>query len=232
MSLEFDPRTKLFMIVLSPIIMALHVNIWLEIVIVFIYLLPFFLTDEKKLGTGLGIVYALQLLGYYFLLPEIEQYFFLYIVSFLTYGLRRLMLGIIAGIFAIKTTQASEWISLLKKWKAPHFILIPLSVMLRFFPTIYEDYKHIRQAMAFRGIGNSFWDLIKKPLQSFEYIVIPILINASQVAEDLTISALTKGLSSSVEHTSIVSLDMEKQDWLYIMLLILPVFWYIGSGIL
>ncbi len=231
MVLDFDPRTKLLMIVLSPIFMALRVSIWLEMIVVFIYLIPFFLTDEKKLGLSLGAVYALQVLGYYFLLPEIEHYFLLYIVSFLTYGMRGLMLGIIAGIFALKTTPVSEWISLLKKWNAPNFILIPISVMLRFFPTIYEDYKHIRQAMAFRGIGTSFWDLIKKPIQSFEYIMIPILINASQVAEDLTIAALTKGLSSSTEPTSIVSLNMEKQDWLYIGILILPLLWYIGSEI-
>lgn len=232
MSITFDPRTKLFMLVLSPIVMASHINIGLEIIFVLIYLLPFFLTDEKKLGAGLGIAYALQLLGYYFVLPEINQFFLLYIFSFITYGLRRLMLSIIAGAYAIKTTRVSEWISLLKKWKAPSFLLIPLSVMLRFFPTIYEDYRHIRQAMAFRGIGNGFLDLLKHPIQSFEYIIIPLLINASQVAEDLTISALTKGLSSSDEHTSIVTLSMTKEDWLYIGLLILPVIWYIGSGIL
>src|SRR5690625_7149235 len=86
--------------------------------------------------------------------------------------------------------------------------------MARFFPTIREDYHRIRQAMVFRGIGTGFWDLVKHPIQTLEFILIPLLMNATQVSEDLTISSLTKGLSLPGKHTSIVQLKMTAYDWI------------------
>jgi len=232
MKVEFDPRTKIFMLLLSPVILALDIPLVLEIIITLIYIAPFFLAGERKWGISFLIIYVLQLVIAFYVIPFVTSYFILYALSLLTNGLRRMMPSIISGTFAIKTTDLSEWISTFKLWKLPNVFVVPFSVMFRFFPTIVEDYRHIRQAMAFRGIGSGITDLLKHPIQTFEFIIIPLLMNASQVASDLTISALTKGLSVPGKHTSLVQLQMMKADWIMILVALAPVVVYLGGMVL
>ncbi|MDN6630055.1 MAG: energy-coupling factor transporter transmembrane protein EcfT, partial [Staphylococcus equorum] len=104
-------------------------------------------------------------------------------------------------------------------------------VIFRFFPTLREDYHQIRNAMAFRGIERGPIAFIKHPIQTFEFILIPLLIKASQVAQDLTISALTKGLSMPVRQTSIIQLQLTKTDFVYMLIAFLPIIIYLGEFI-
>lgn len=228
---RFDPRAKLCLIILAAIYITLDLTILQEVSLILIFILPFFLSKLPLMGVGFLMLYLLQLIGSIYLLPIIESPFFIYIVSFIFNGFRLLLPGIIAGTYAIKTTTVSEWIATFKKLRFPNWLLIPIAVMLRFFPAVREDYHHIRKAMAFRGIGTSPVDLIKHPIKTFEYILIPLLMNATQVAEDLTVSALTKGLSSPGRHTSIVQLKWVGMDWLLIGLSFLPFILFIGGAL-
>lgn len=229
MDREFDPRAKLFLIILAAVYVTLNLTILQEVLLILIFILPFFLSKLPLMGFGFLMVYLLQLIGSISLLPIIESPFFIYIVSFIFNGFRLLLPGIIAGTYAIKTTTVSEWIATFKKLHFPNWLLIPIAVMLRFFPAVREDYHHIRKAMAFRGIGTNPVDLMKQPIKTFEYILIPLLMNATQVAEDLTISALTKGLSLPGRHTSIVELKWTSMDWLLVGLVFLPFILFIGG---
>lgn len=224
-----DPRTKLFLLIIAAFYIGLQLPLALEILLILIYLTPFLIAGFYKITIIFLSLYALQLLGAFYLLPRIQTGFLIFVLSFLVHGFRLLLPSIIAGFYAMKTTEVSEWIAAFKKLKFPNWLLIPLAVMARFFPTIQEDYRHIRKAMAFRGIGTGFWDLLKHPVQTLEFILIPLLMNATQVAEDLTISSLTKGLSLPGNHTSIVSLRMITYDWLLIGLSLIPMMIYIGG---
>ena len=227
----FDPRAKLILITLAAIYVTLDLTILQEVLLIVVFVLPFFLSKLPLMGLGFLLVYFLQLMGSLYLLPNIDSPFFIYIVSFIFNGFRLLLPGIIAGTYAIKTTTVSEWIATFKKLHFPNWLLIPIAVMLRFFPAVREDYHHIRKAMAFRGIGTSPIDLIKQPVKTIEYILIPLLMNATQVAEDLTVSALTKGLSIPGRHTSIVELEWTMMDWLLLGLAFLPFILYIGGSL-
>lgn len=225
----FDPRTKVILLLLSPILMGLAISLGIEILVIIVYVTPFFLSNEFKWGTGFLVLFFLQLLTAYYILPHLTSPFLLYTVSLLVSGFRRMMPSIIAGAFAIKTTHISEWISMLKKWNMPNVIIVPFAVMARFFPTVKEDYRQIRRAMAFRGIGVGSMGMLKQPIQSFEYILIPLLMNASQVAQDLTISALTKGLGMPGKHTSLVELKMRTLDYAYIIIALIPITLHFGG---
>lgn len=83
--------------------------------------------------------------------------------------------------------------------------------------------------MAFRGIGTSFWALIKNPIQTLEFILIPLLMNATNVSEDLTVSSLTKGLSLPGRHTSIVRLNFQTYDWIMLILVLTPLIFHLGG---
>lgn len=224
-----DPRSKIILILFAAFYIAMDLNFLLEILLIIIYILPFFISGLPTIGLTFLAIFIIQLLGSMYLLPLIDSPFFIYIASFLFNGFRLLLPGIIAGTYAIKTTTVSEWIAAFKKWHFPNFLLIPIAVMLRFFPSINEDFQNIRKAMAFRGIGSKLTDLIKQPIVTLEYILIPLLMNATQVAEDLTVSALTKGLSLPGRHTSIVSLNWTSLDWVFVFLSMVPLLLHLGG---
>lgn len=224
-----DPRVKLLLLVLAAVYISLQLSFPIELILVFIYIGPFFMSGLYSFALLFLLVYFLQLLTSQLIVPYMTTVFLTYIFSFLVFGLRVLLPSIIAGTYSMKTTTVSEWIAAFKKLHFPNELLIPLAVIARFFPTIRVDYQRIRQAMALRGIGISLWDLLKHPIQTLEYIFIPLLMNATQVAEDLTISALTKGLSLRGKHTSIVSLKMTSFDWVYVVLAFIPLILHLGG---
>lgn len=229
MAFHFDPRTILYLLLISQIILFLDISIFIEVITVIILVVPFFISKQFKWGLRIGIVYSLQLFIAFIILPNINNAVLLYPLSMVANGFRELIPGMIVGIYAIKLTHSGEWISLFKKWHFPKFFIVPFSVIFRFFPTAREDYRQIRNAMAFRGIERGPVAFIKQPIQTFEFILIPLLMNASQVAQDLTISALTKGLSIPGKQTSIINLRMTKVDFIYMVIALVPIIIYLGG---
>ncbi|MTV85754.1 energy-coupling factor transporter transmembrane component T, partial [Streptococcus pneumoniae] len=78
---------------------------------------------------------------------------------------------------------------------------IPLTVMVRFFYAARIDYSQIKKAMRLRGL--TLKKLIKNPILLFEYRLVPLLMCLSKTADDLTVSAMTKGLAVNQKRTSI-----------------------------
>lgn len=231
-AISFDPRTKLVMVVVGLLVTYLSRSLVTEILFVALFLLPFFWTGHKKRGLRLAVSYLILLLVARYVLPHVTYRALYYMLSFFSVGIRSLQPTFIPAIFAWATTPVAEWLALLKSWRMPKALITLVAVMGRFGPTLRQDYRKIRQAMAFRGISTSFWGLLKSPLRSFEYVLIPLLMNATQVAEDLTLSALTKGISLPGRHTSLVQLKLGAGDYLYMGALIAIFFvWWIGGNL-
>ena len=70
--------------------------------------------------------------------------------------------GIMTGAYLISSTSVSEFIGAMERMHITEKIVIPMSVIFRFFPTISEEYQAIRDAMKMRNIHfggkNSFSD--------------------------------------------------------------------------
>lgn len=221
MNTTLDPRTKLLMLILPAVAIAVDVNLTTEIGLFVLLALPLFIEGQYKKLARYVIIYTILLVGFLYILP-IDMPVFLYILlSFITNGMRKFLPSFMALSYIIGSSQYLNWLALMKRMHLPRFLTIPLSVMIRFFPVIKQDYHAIRQALAFRGIIRSNWDLVKHPIQSFEHILVPLLINASNAADDLTIAAYSKGLSLNGPTTSIVQLKLKTKDYIYTIALIL-----------
>ena len=111
-----------------------------------------------------------------------------------------------------KTTTISQFMSAFKRMKVSSVIAIPFAVMFRFIPTLQEEWNGIRQAMAFRGIKIS---LIKHPVISLEYILVPLIFSAASIMDELAAASLARGLDSEQERTCAVEVRMKWYDWLF-----------------
>ena len=201
-----DPRAKLYLLLVANLMLFFHVGLATQIVMVVLFLLPLLAAARWRTALNFGVTYAvLTALG--MLDPD--------------------ALGLpwpcfITGAYTFTTTSASAFICAMRRMRVPEAVVIPCVVVIRFFPTIAEDYRQIRNAMALRGIASGGWGLVRHPAQSLEYILIPLLMNATNVAQDLSVAALTKGLGREGEHTSRTLIRMTVVDWLVMIVVTLP----------
>ena len=122
--------------------------------------------------------------------------------------------------FLIKTTRISQLIAALSALHLPLFVIIPLSVMLRFIPTVQEEWDGVRKAMAFRGISLEPGAVILAPFKTIEYILIPLLFSCISVMDELASASLARGLDAERKRTSYEAVKMRFPDYIIILLFV------------
>ena len=81
--------------------------------------------------------------------------------------------------------------------KLPKALGIGLAVLLRFFPTMGNEYRAIRASQRFRGIGVGIVHTIIHLPTTVEYILIPLILRTTKVAEELSASMTVRGVRFS-----------------------------------
>ena len=174
------------------------------------------------------LIYSV-LVGFDFFLIPVADGIVLNVISLFSVGIRMMLPCVISGAYTFSTTSVGEMVCALRKLKISETIIVPCVTVIRFFPTIGEDYRQIRNAMAFRGIASGKAAMLCHPVKSLEYILIPLLMNSNNVAQDLSIAAMTKGISLPGKHTSMIELKMTAKDWFYMVLCTVPFILYFGG---
>lgn len=223
MNLRLDPRAKLYLLALANLTLFLHVSLVTEIILVALYLSLYFLAGKAKSGIRMTVVYTV-LVGIDIFVIPIADGVLLNVLSLLSVGIRMMLPCVISGGYAFSTTTVGEMVCGLRKLRVPETIIIPSVTVIRFFPTIAEDYRQIRNAMALRGIS------FRNPMEALEYILIPLLMNSNNVTQDLSVAAMTKGISLPGQHTSMVEVRMMWYDWGYMMACTLPFILFLGGA--
>lgn len=108
--------------------------------------------------------------------------------------------GLIGGII-IGTTKISEYLSAMSKLHAPKSFTIPLAIMLRYIPTIQEDWHFIKDAMRLRDVSPSIGGLLTRPVTTLECVYVPLMMAASKAADELSIASVTRGIENPAPRT-------------------------------
>lgn len=229
MRFRMDPRAKLYLQLLANLMLFFHVSLATEAIMAALFLLLFFLSGRYAAGLRLTAIYGVLLALDLWAVPRAENSPFLNVVALFSVGIRMMLPCIITGAYAFSTTTAGELVCALRSMHVPESVIIPCSVVIRFFPTVGEDYRQIRAAMALRGIAEGKAALLLHPAQSLEYILMPLLMNGNNVAQDLSVAALTKGIGLPGRHTSMIELCPKVADILYPLLCTLPMMLFWGG---
>ena len=205
-----DPRTKLALVlILAVFVMGGLGGAQIKTIKTALSALPFLLLlierQWKRFVRGVLIL----ALGYGFLLampclPGVLNFFVLFCGGILT----RFVVTIVMGEYLIGTTSVSEFISAMERLRMPQAVTIPMSVMFRLFPTIGSEWKSIRRAMRMRSIrlGGA------RAGQVLEYQLVPMMTSSVRIGEELSASALTRGLGAPIRRTNICRIGLQAQD--------------------
>lgn len=70
--------------------------------------------------------------------------------------------GLLAGL-VISTTKVGEFLPAMARLRISKKLTIPIAVMLRYLPTIREDWHFIKDAMRLRDVSPTLWGLSESP---------------------------------------------------------------------
>ncbi|MDY6339530.1 MAG: energy-coupling factor transporter transmembrane component T [Saccharofermentans sp.] len=212
--MKLDPRTKLFMVfVVSLVAMMSATTPILWGVRLTITLIPIILlVTEKKYASALRFFLAYTIafvLAFYFLSEKSEG-----IISSLLIGycgiVVQFMPAMITAWYVIRTTKIGEFMSCMQKMHIPDGIAVSLAVVMRFFPTIKEEYSSINDAMRMRGVMLGGGNV----LRMFEFRMIPLLFSCVNIGEELSAAAITRGLGGDNKRSSVIELKLGLADYL------------------
>lgn len=214
--LYLDPRTKIVLCLavsfimldstISPVVNALQIAL-AALPLIFLLMLR-----KYKMAAYYLCAYVFASLVPQLLVPLLPA-----IINLLFTGMIALMTQILPGMmmayFLIVSTSVSEFVTAMDRMHVPKSISVPMSVLFRFFPTIVEEYGHVRDAMRMREVGN-----LRQPMAMLEYRMVPFMTSIVSIGNDLAASALTRGLSAPVRRTNVCPIGFTWRDGLAFVL--------------
>ena len=213
MTLKLDPRTKLFMVfIVSSVVLMTATTTFLWAVRIGMTLIPILLLIvEKRYASAIRflVLYIVALALTFFFLSEESTGIFKSLLTGYCGIIVQFMPAMITAWYVVRTTKINEFMSSMQKMHIPDGITISLAVVMRFFPTLKEEYLAIRDAMKMRGImlggGNA--------AKMIEYRMIPLLFSCVNIGDELSAAAVTRGLGGKVRRTSVVELKLRPADY-------------------
>lgn len=218
---RLDPRTKLLLlIIINVIMMGGGIEGTAMVVRPVLALIPFslLLTEGRIKAVIIYLpLYALAAFGESYLVPHTAGLTNLLLI--IASGLiTRFMPCLVMGYYVVTTTTVSEFTASMESMHITQKIVIPLSVMFRFFPTVVEEASSISDSMKMRGIGGSI--ILKSPVAALEYRVVPLMVCVVKIGEELSAAALTRGLGSPVKRTNICRIGFRWWDVVFALVAI------------
>ena len=223
LNFNLDPRTKILILVILSFMVFNDASLYISGILVLIPFICLFFTNHRKASLIYILAYTLAKYIQIYILPTSTGFLAILLITF-SYTVSRMLPILMMGYYTITTTKVSEFISSMQKSNIPKYIIIPVSVVFRYIPSVYEEIKSISNAMKMRGFGLTVKSL-KNPLKLIEFYMVPILISAVKTADELSAASLTRGLSNPEPRTHLLEVKLTKLD--YVLLTIT----FVGFGI-
>lgn len=219
--LIFDLRTKLFLLLtMATFGLGGAGGDAVDGVLPFVLLSPYvllLLAGKWKWAVFGAVAYVASDLFMQFVSPHLSG-----VLAFIALGscaiLNRFLPSILMAAWLMSTTTVSEFTAAMQRMHVSEKIIIPLSVMFRFFPTVADEAASIGNAMRMRDIrfGGS------NAAKTIEYRMVPLMTCCVKIGEELSAAALTRGLGGTVKRTNICKIGFKIQDIIALAICAVP----------
>ena len=213
MPLHLDPRTKLCLILLCVLSAMFAPNLQFQLALVALIGLLAALSGKWRYALRGILAYALICAFTVWCMGVLTGTWRTMFVAFLGLVHKVYACGMLAGL-VIATTKVGEFLSAMVRLHVPKKLTIPIAVMLRYLPTIREDWHYIKDAMRLRDVSPTFFGFLKTPAMTVNCIYVPLLTAASKAADELSIASVTRGIENPKPRTCLVKIQMRAADLL------------------
>lgn len=213
--LHLDPRSKLLILVLFSVVVMIDVvdgpAYIVRIIMTFIPVSLVCLEGKIHIGARFTVLFIAASLLQGYTQQNIGGILKM-LVLFLRYMITQFAPTMITVWYCISTTKISEFMAAMNRMHAPQGLSISIAVMMRFFPTLAEEYRSIRDAMKMRGIqfGGG------KATKMITYRLIPLMFSSISIGDELSAAAVTRGLGAPVKRTNVCEIGFHVYDFLIV----------------
>ena len=141
----------------------------------------------------------------------------------ISYFVQKFVIAVMMIEFLKRKTSMPYVISAMQTMKFPNAVAILFIVILRYMPTLREDYGYLKDSLKIRGIKTSGIEFFIHPIRSLEFMIVPILFRSIRVAEELSTSVLLRGIENYKNRTNIYPLKFTKIDAGYALFTVIAV---------
>lgn len=215
--IKLDPRTVLLLLVLSNAAVFMMPSVRAEILLMALVFILAMLCGVYSFSFKMLIAYIV-LLGVEFTCVTYFSGAFSQTAAVGAQFMRKVFPCAMLGSILILATQVSKFMAALGRMRTPKSILIPLTVMLRYFPAIGEDRRQIKKAMRMRDVTPGFISFLKHPSRTAECIYVPLMMSASRRADELSAAAVTRGIENPSPRTSMQEVRFRAVDLICVLI--------------
>lgn len=208
-----DPRTKLILMIFTVITATQAPDLTYELLLILLITILGFMLGRKRYAVLGAFLFMLLYLLVTCYVRERAGTIYTMIIAWLSLVFQVYPCGMLAGI-VIPDTKVNEFLSAMSKIRVSKKIVVPLIIMMRYFPVIGEDWRQIKDAMRMRDVELSLKGLIRQPGLTIECLYVPLLMAASKAADELTIAAVTRGIENPKARTCLIEIKFRIQDYL------------------
>ena len=208
--MKLDPRTKIFFaVVANTMIISAPYIYGVPVMAAVVHLL---LYERKWKFVSLYFpIYVLSALCFESLKQMDSGMVGTFVAATILLVCRMMPVGVVL-YYIMATTKSNEFMAGMSQLHVPSKVMIPIAVMIRFFPTVFDESRSIGHAMKMRGIRLFSLRTLKNPFTILEYRLIPLLLSLTKIGDELSIAATTRGLAPDSKRTCIVPIGFHVQD--------------------
>ena len=216
-AIKINPSLVLFFNILIPTLFIFMAAFPLNYILMAFASLVLLLAGKVKRALIFMAIYAAEAAGCIVFMDIIPAGYVLVFLSILMQFLPCLMMATI--LFRDYTT--AELLSTLEKLPLPRSLVVAVIITLRYIPTFKREFGYIKESMRLRGIAFTW----RRPVESFQYFVVPQLFRCAALAEEVTSAGLVKGIDADIKRTSYYEQKFRISDALLLMALIIGIVW-------
>lgn len=221
--IHIDPRTKLYLLFIVNIGVFFAPSLKFEIILAYLIALIGFFSGLYKFSFKMVLSYTgiiiLQIISTKYLSGAIAMM----IVSFAMF-IRKIFPCTMLGGICILTTRVNEFMTAMNKIHISKNIVIPLAIMIRYFPMIGEDWRYIKDAMKMREVSPNLIGFLTSPALTIECIYVPMMMSASKISDELTAASITRGIENPKPRTCLQDIKFTSVDALCALVFTIYIF--------
>lgn len=215
--MALDPRTKLLILAITGVSVFLNENMPIECAFTFIPFLLLLQAKQFPIAFKSGAAFTILLTVPLVIVPHLPIAAGGILYMFAVY-IRKLIPCFMLGTLLVRTTKVSAFLAAISRLHLPKGFTIALSITLRYFPTMAEEWGFIKDAMSLRGISVSPAGLLFHPIQTMEYVYVPMLVSASKISDEITQAAITRGIDHLQRRSCLEAVQFRVWDLLLLLL--------------
>ena len=139
------------------------------------------------------------------------------VIGVFSFIVQRIIPFMLLGTVIQKQKNISEITTALERMHLPKGIILSIAVMFRYVPSIKDDLFIIIDAMKLKGLYTSKRAALIHPIRTMEFVLVPMLFKSLKTAEELSCTALVKGIENTGKKTSYFDVRLRVADVVFLL---------------